>query len=122
MPRSSHSGKKRGENENEAFFLRIMRPGDYRYEGADIGILVTRGRDSVHVNFTRLDEGELRELIIATNATMEGEATAHYLAELAREREIPITRLAHGAPLGGDPEFVDAGTLAHAFASRRSMS
>jgi len=69
----------------------------------------------------RLDEGEIREIILATNPTVEGEATAYYIAELARERGIRATRIAHGVPLGGELEFVDGGTLAHAFAGRRDL-
>ena len=67
---------------------------------------------------TRLAQGEIRELIIATNPTVEGEATAHYLAQLARQFEVMPSRLAHGVPLGGELEYVDRGTLAHAFGSR----
>ena len=66
----------------------------------------------------RLAEGNVRELIIATNPTVEGEATAHYLAQLARQFEVTPSRLAHGLPLGGELEYVDRGTLAHAFGSR----
>jgi recombination protein RecR len=62
----------------------------------------------------RLAEGEVEELILATNPTVEGEATAHYLAQLARAAGIKPTRLAHGVPLGGELEYVDRGTLAHA--------
>jgi len=69
----------------------------------------------------RLDEGEIREIILATNPTVEGEATAYYIAELARERGIRATRIAHGVPLGGELESVDSGTLAHAFAGRRDL-
>jgi recombination protein RecR len=70
----------------------------------------------------RLDGGEVREIILATNPTVEGEATAYYIAELARERGIRATRIAHGVPLGGELEYVDSGTLAHAFAGRREVS
>jgi len=66
----------------------------------------------------RLGEGEVRELIIATNPTVEGEATAHYLAQLARQHGVRPSRLAHGVPLGGELEYVDRGTLSHAFGSR----
>jgi recombination protein RecR len=66
----------------------------------------------------RLAEGEVRELIIATNPTVEGEATAHYLAQLARQHGVRPSRLAHGMPLGGELEYIDRGTLAHAFGSR----
>ncbi|MES9902449.1 MAG: recombination mediator RecR [Sedimenticola sp.] len=66
-----------------------------------------------------LDEGQVGELILATNPTVEGEATAHYISEMANGRQITITRIAHGVPLGGDLEYVDSGTLSHAFAGRR---
>jgi recombination protein RecR len=69
----------------------------------------------------RLAEGEVQELILATNPTVEGEATAHYLAQLARAAGIRPTRLAHGVPLGGELEYVDRGTLAHAFGSRLAV-
>jgi len=67
----------------------------------------------------RLDDLTPSELILATTTTVEGEATAHYISELARERGIPTSRIAHGVPLGGELEYVDGGTLAHAFAGRR---
>lgn len=67
----------------------------------------------------RLAEGQVRELIIATNPTVEGEATAHYLAQLARQHEVRPSRLAHGVPLGGELEYIDRGTLAHAFGARQ---
>ncbi len=70
----------------------------------------------------RLAEGEVRELIIATNPTVEGEATAHYLAQLARQAGVRPSRLAHGVPLGGELEYVDRGTLSHAFGSRSEMA
>lgn len=71
---------------------------------------------------TRLDAGEVREMIIATNPTVEGEATAHYLAQLARSRGIRPSRLAHGVPLGGELEYIDRGTLAHAFGMRSEVT
>jgi len=69
----------------------------------------------------RLDQEPVAELILATNPTVEGEATAHYLAEMARARGISTSRIAHGVPLGGELEYVDGGTLAHAFAGRRQL-
>ena len=66
----------------------------------------------------RLATGEAREMIIATNPTVEGEATAHYLAQLSHQAGVRPSRLAHGVPLGGELEYVDRGTLAHAFGSR----
>ena len=69
----------------------------------------------------RLAEGEIEEMVIATNPTVEGEATAHYLAQLARAAKVKPTRLAHGVPLGGELEYVDRSTLAHAFGSRQTL-
>jgi recombination protein RecR len=69
----------------------------------------------------RLAEGEVEELIVATNPTVEGEATAHYLAQLAQQAGVRATRIAHGVPIGGELEFVDRGTLAHAFGSRHAF-
>jgi len=68
-----------------------------------------------------LAQGEVQELIIATNPTVEGDATAHYLAELAARREVLASRIAHGVPLGGELEYVDGGTLSHAFFGRRAV-
>ncbi len=67
----------------------------------------------------RLDSGEVQEVILATNPTVEGEVTAHYISELASQRGIRTTRIAHGVPLGGELEYVDSGTLSHAFEGRR---
>jgi recombination protein RecR len=68
-----------------------------------------------------LAEGGVQELILATNPTVEGEATAHYLRELALARGIRATRIAHGVPMGGELEYVDGGTLAHALVGRQVM-
>ncbi len=70
----------------------------------------------------RLDEQTPRELIIATNPTVEGEATAYYLSQLAEARGIAVSRIAHGVPLGGELEYIDQSTLAHAFGSRQAFS
>lgn len=69
----------------------------------------------------RLAEGEISEVILATNPTVEGEATAHYISELVHRHGIRTTRIAHGVPLGGELEYVDGGTLTHAFAGRREI-
>ncbi len=69
----------------------------------------------------RLDDLRPKELILATTTTVEGEATAHYISELAAPRGVAISRIAHGVPLGGELEYVDGGTLAHAFAGRRQV-
>jgi len=69
-----------------------------------------------------LGEGEIREVILATNPTAEGEATAHYLGELALRLGLKASRIAHGVPVGGELEYVDGGTLAHALAGRTAVS
>jgi len=69
----------------------------------------------------RLTEGVVKEVILATNATVEGEATAHFISEMARRQNITATRIAHGVPMGGELEYIDGGTLAHAFNGRREL-
>jgi recombination protein RecR len=70
---------------------------------------------------TLLKEQPFEEVILATNATVEGEATAHYLAEIVKRHGKIASRIAHGVPLGGELEYVDGGTLAQAFAGRRAV-
>ncbi|MDH4165230.1 MAG: recombination mediator RecR [Gammaproteobacteria bacterium] len=65
-----------------------------------------------------LGEGEVKEVILATNPTVEGEATAHFLAGVAARFGLRASRIAHGVPVGGELEYVDGGTLAHALAGR----
>jgi len=69
----------------------------------------------------RLASGEVSELILATNPTVEGEATAHFISEMARAHGIRATRIAHGVPMGGELEYIDGGTLSHAFAGRQEI-
>ncbi len=69
----------------------------------------------------RFQSGEVREVILATNPTVEGEATAYYIAQRAREAGVAVTRIAHGVPLGGELEYTDASTLAHALSGRTEM-
>ena len=69
----------------------------------------------------RVDSGEVQEVILATNFTNEGEATAHYIAEMLRARQIRVSRIARGVPLGGELEYVDVGTLAQALLDRRGI-
>jgi recombination protein RecR len=66
-----------------------------------------------------LAAGGVQELILATNSTVEGEATAHFLGELAQRRGVRASRIAHGVPVGGELEYVDGGTLAHALSGRQ---
>lgn len=70
----------------------------------------------------RLAEEPFQEVIIATNPTVEGDATAHFVADMAARYEVPVSRIAHGVPLGGELEYVDGGTLSHAFFGRRSVT
>jgi recombination protein RecR len=69
-----------------------------------------------------LAEGEVREVILATNPTVEGEATAHFLAEVVARFCLRASRIAHGVPVGGELEYVDGGTLAHALAGRQTIT
>jgi recombination protein RecR len=75
----------------------------------------------LHLLAERLDAGEVQEVIIATNPTVEGEATAHYISEMVHKRNLSVSRIAHGVPLGGELEYVDNQTLQHAFSGRRAM-
>ncbi len=68
-----------------------------------------------------LEEGNTQELILATNPTVEGEATAHFISERAKKYNAKVSRIAHGVPLGGELEYVDGGTLSHAFTGRRTL-
>jgi recombination protein RecR len=70
----------------------------------------------------RLAEGGVSEVILATNPTVEGDATAHVIGEIASRRGVRATRIAHGVPVGGELEYVDGGTLAHALAGRQALA
>ena len=89
-----------------------MGIGDHGIGPADLGL---EQLDS------RLNEGNITEVILATNPTVEGEATAHYIGEMARAQGVRATRIAHGVPLGGELEYVDGGTLSHAFSGRSEL-
>ncbi|WP_226702073.1 recombination mediator RecR [Microbulbifer elongatus] len=79
---------------------------------ADIGL------DLLGERLGEKEDGGISELIIATNPTVEGEATAQFIAERARAKGVSVSRIAHGVPIGGELEYIDGGTLAHAFNSR----
>ena len=79
---------------------------------AEIGLEKLHGRI--------VDEG-IEEVIVATNPTVEGEATAYYLTDMLRPEGVSVSRIAHGVPLGGELEYVDGSTLAHALSGRRPM-
>ena len=81
------------------------------------------GPRDIHVErlLKRATDGEVREVVLATNFTVEGEATAHHLGELLRARGLSVSRLARGVPVGGELEYVDSGTLAQALRDRRGV-
>ncbi len=69
----------------------------------------------------RLAASEVNEIILATNSTIEGEATAHYITEMVRPAAVKVSRIAHGVPLGGELEYIDSNTLSHALAGRQDV-
>ena len=69
----------------------------------------------------RVRDQQMKEVILATNPTVEGEATAFYITEQVRAQGVLVSRIAHGVPLGGELEYVDSGTLAHALSGRRTV-
>ena len=69
----------------------------------------------------RLATGTIEELILATNSTVEGEATAYFIGEIAKKHQVQASRIAHGVPMGGELEFIDSGTLLHAFKGRKEL-
>ena len=81
------------------------------------------GPKDIHLDalIRRASDGVVKEVILATNFTVEGEATAHYISELLGERGLKVSRIARGLPVGGELEHVDAGTLAQAFIERRTV-
>lgn len=81
------------------------------------------GPKEIHLErlIKRATDGVVREVVLATNFTVEGEATAHYVGELLRQRGLKVTRIARGLPVGGELEHVDSGTLAQAVAERRDV-
>ncbi|MDP2152613.1 MAG: recombination mediator RecR [Methylotenera sp.] len=81
------------------------------------------GPKEIHLDklIKRAHDGIVEEVILATNYTVEGDATAHYISELLRVRGIKVSRIARGMPMGGEIEYVDSGTLAQAMLERRSV-
>lgn len=81
------------------------------------------GPKEIHLDklIKRAQDGLVQEVILATNYTVEGDATAHYISELLRSRGIKVSRIARGLPMGGEIEYVDTGTLAQAMLERRSL-
>jgi recombination protein RecR len=81
------------------------------------------GPREIHLDrlIRRADDGIVKEAILATNFTVEGEATAHYIGELLRSKGVKVSRIARGLPVGGELEYVDSGTLAQAVLERRDV-
>ena len=98
-------------------------PGLYHVLGGTLSALDGIGPDELNVGslLRRVKEGPVREVIVATNATVDGQTTAHYLAERLADCGVPVTRLAHGVPVGGELDWLDDGTLATALKARRAL-
>ncbi|MCW5735107.1 MAG: recombination mediator RecR [Enhydrobacter sp.] len=98
-------------------------PGLYHVLGGTLSALDGIGPDELNVGglLRRVQAGSVREVIVATNATVDGQTTAHYLAERLAGCAVPVTRLAHGVPVGGELDWLDDGTLATALKARRAL-
>ncbi|MGH7723438.1 MAG: recombination mediator RecR [Candidatus Dormibacteria bacterium] len=107
--------------------LAVERSGEfggvYHVLGGALSPIDGVGPDQLHIDSLerRLDEGEVREVVIATDPDVEGEATAHYLGDRLASRGIAVSRLAHGLPAGADLQYADEVTVARAFVGRRSL-
>ena len=97
--------------------------GRYHVLGGTLSALDGIGPDELNIGrlLERVKAGGVREIIVATNATVDGQTTAHYLAERLADQDVPVTRLAHGVPVGGELDWLDDGTLATAFKARRAL-
>jgi recombination protein RecR len=113
--------------EDPADVMAIERAGDFRGRyhvlHGTLAPLDGVGPEQLKIAelLTRLREGSVREVILATNATIEGEATALYLAKLIKPIGVKVTRIAHGLPMGGEVEYADSVTLSRALEGRREM-
>jgi recombination protein RecR len=97
--------------------------GLYHVLGGTLSALDGIGPDELNIAglLRRVRDGGVREIIVATNATVDGQTTAHYLAERLGDSGVPLTRLAHGVPVGGELDWLDDGTLATALKARRAL-
>jgi recombination protein RecR len=97
--------------------------GRYHVLGGSLSALDGIGPDELNIAglVDRVAASGVREVIVATNATVDGQTTAHYLAERLSQLGVPLTRLAHGVPVGGELDWLDDGTLATAFKARRAL-
>lgn len=97
--------------------------GRYHVLGGTLSALDGRGPDQLNLAslVERVKAAGLREVVLGLNATVEGQTTAHYVTDIIAGSGVPVTRLAHGVPVGGELDYLDEGTLAAAFAARRAM-
>lgn len=97
--------------------------GRYHTLGGTLSALDGRGPDQLAINslIERAASNEVTEVILATNATVEGQTTAHYITERLKPIEVKVTRLAHGIPIGGELDYLDDGTLNAALQARQSL-
>lgn len=113
--------------ENPADVLAIEQAGGFRGKYfvlmGHLSPIDGIGPDALGIDhlLERVRNDSVKEVILATNSTVEGEATAHYVSELLRPMAVEISRIAHGIPFGGELEFVDGGTLAHAMEGRKKI-
>lgn len=101
---------------------RLFR-GRYHVLGGKLSALDGIGPEDLNIAslIDRVSTGEVDEVVLAMNATLEGQTTAHYLAERLEEHKVRITQLAHGLPVGGELDYLDEGTLAQALRARRPV-
>ena len=97
--------------------------GRYHVLGGKLSALDGIGPEDLNIAalLERVSSGEIDEVVLAMNATLEGQTTAHYLAERLEEHKVRITQLAHGLPVGGELDYLDEGTLAQALRARRPV-
>jgi recombination protein RecR len=97
--------------------------GRYHVLGGTLSALDGVGPDDLNVDglIARMQSGKVREVIIATNATVEGQTTAHYITDRLANQNVQISRLAHGVPVGGELDYLDDGTLGAALKARRPL-
>lgn len=97
--------------------------GHYHVLGGVLSAIDGKGPEDLRIASleTRVKEGEIQEIILATNATVEGQTTAHYITDLLTPYNIKMTRLAQGVPIGGELDYLDEGTLGTALQARRSL-
>ena len=97
--------------------------GLYHVLGGTISLSKGKGIEDLNIDslLSRVDDGEIKEIIIATNPTVDGETTALYLAKLLQDKPVSVTRLAYGLPMGGHLDYADALTLEKAIEGRRKI-